>query len=64
MLVRWFFMIPQKCLLSVKQPVVAEDRALRMHMPMGHPPFELIKIFYPSTFGGIKFLRYLARIIF
>ena len=34
--------------------VVVEDRVLMLHMRMGHPPFELLKTYYPSMFRGIE----------
>ena len=42
------------CLLSLREGVVAEDRALMLQMRMGHPPFESLKTCYSSMFGRIE----------
>ena len=44
---------PRQCLVSQRSGS-KEERVIRLHRRMGHPPFDLLKTIYPSLFEGIS----------
>ena len=43
---------PRQCLVS-QLTCPKEERMTRLHQRMGHPPFDLLRTFYPSMFRGV-----------